>query len=189
MRLAGVAGFLLAGSEVGRLRGSREPGHRAIVSYALVPAPAQAPRPQGAGPRPQGAGRRARTPRGSPSRAGVQASARRLCGALMVLTCVAAVTVVWLALWGVIRLEGTMGEAGPDRDGSPAIRQLPGHAHPRPGSAARVTRTCGQPAQPRIPAAPSCPRPARGASAARGSGLREQHRPAGSSGRGPARTT
>jgi hypothetical protein len=29
----------------------------------------------------------------------------------MVLTCVAAVAVVWLGLWGVIRLERTMGEA------------------------------------------------------------------------------
>ena len=183
MRLAGVAAFLLAGSEVGRLRDSREPGRRAIVSYALVPPPAQPPRPQGAG-------RRARTPRGSPSRAGVQASAWRLCGALMVLTCVAAVAVVWLALWGVIRLERTMGEAGPDRDGSPAIRQLPGNAHPRPGSAARVTRTCGQAAQMRVPAAPSCPRPARRAPAARASGQRQQHRSAGSAGaRGPAGTT
>jgi hypothetical protein len=37
----------------------------------------------------------------------------------MALTWVAAVAVVWLALWGVIRLEGTMGEARLPRDGSP----------------------------------------------------------------------
>jgi hypothetical protein len=50
MMLAGVAGFLLAGSGVGRLPGSGGPGHRAIVSYALVPALSQTPRPQGAEP-------------------------------------------------------------------------------------------------------------------------------------------
>jgi hypothetical protein len=87
-----MAAFLLAGSGVGRLRGSREPGRRAIVWHALVPATAQPPTPQGAG-------RRGLYLRGSPSPAGVQASAWRLCGVLMVLTCVAAVAVVWLALW------------------------------------------------------------------------------------------
>jgi hypothetical protein len=50
MMLAGVAGFLLAGSGVGRLPGSGAPGRRAIVSYALVPALSQTPRPQGAEP-------------------------------------------------------------------------------------------------------------------------------------------
>ena len=153
MRLAGVVAFVLAGSEVGRLRGSRGPGPSVIVSYALVPEPAQTPRRRGTG-------RRARTLQGSSSRAGVRASAW-LCGVLMVLTCVAAVAVVWLGLWGVIRLEGTMGEARLPRDRSPAKRQRPGHRHPRPGTAARMTRKCSEPSQPRIPAAPSCPRPAR----------------------------
>jgi hypothetical protein len=182
-----VAALLLAGSGVGRLRGSGEPGRHAIVSYALVPALSQTPRPRGAGPRLQGAGRRGLTPRGSLSRAGVQASAWRLYGVLMVLICVVAVAVVWLGLWGVIRLERTMGEARLPGDDSPVTCQLPGHTHPRSASAARMTRTCGEPAQPRIPAAPSCPRPARRVSPARGSSLREQRRLAGSAGRGPAR--
>lgn len=59
----------------------------------------------------------------------------------MVLTCVAAVAVVWLALWGLIRLEGTMGEARLPRDGSPATRQPPGHTHLWPDAAERMTRT------------------------------------------------
>jgi hypothetical protein len=189
IRLAGVAAFLLAGSRVGCLPGSGGPGRRAIVRYALVPALPQTPRPQGAQPRPGGAGRRGRTLRGPLSRAGVPASGWRRCGVLMVLTCVAAVAVVWLALWGVIRLEKTMAEARLPGDGSPATRQLPGHPHPRSDPAARITRTCGDLAQPRITVAPSCPRPARRAPGARGSGLRGQHRPAGSPGRGPARTT
>jgi hypothetical protein len=106
-----VGAFLLAGSGVGRLPGSGGPGRRAIVSYALVPALSQTPRPQGAEPWPQGAGRRGLTLRRPLPRAAVQACVWRLCGVLMVLTCVAAVAVVWLGLWGVIRLERTMGEA------------------------------------------------------------------------------
>jgi hypothetical protein len=104
MRLAGVGAFLLAGSGVGRRPGSGGPGRRAIVSYAFVPALSQTPRPQRAEPCPRGAGRRGRTLRAPLPRAGVQASVWRLCGVLMVLTCVAAAAVVWLGLWGVIRL-------------------------------------------------------------------------------------
>jgi|HubBroStandDraft_6_1064221.scaffolds.fasta_scaffold369149_2 hypothetical protein len=59
----------------------------------------------------------------------------------MVLTCVAAVAVVWLGLWGVIALERAMGDARLPGEGSPATRQLPGPAHPRPDPAARITRT------------------------------------------------
>ncbi len=124
-----MAVLLLAGSGVGRLRGSRGPSRREIVSYALAPVPAQTPAPQGAGP--QGAGRRGLTSRGSLSRAGVPASLGRLYGVLMVLTCVVAVAVVWLGLWGVIRLERTMGEVRLPGDGSPVTRQLPGQTHPR----------------------------------------------------------
>lgn len=80
----------------------------------------------------------------------------------MLLTCVAAVAVVWFALWSLIRLEGTMGEAGLPRDGSPATRQLPGHAHLWPDAAERMTRTCSKPAQPPGAEVPSCPGPLAG---------------------------
>jgi len=79
----------------------------------------------------------------------------------MLLTCAAAVAVVWLAPWAVIRLEGAMAEVRLPGNGSSAGHQPPGRALPGLDTAAHMTRQSGLRAQRRAPARPSCPdRPA-----------------------------